>query len=169
MFYRLPRLSWACHWLAITTWSRENRISQEFTNSTNEERNPVPGISWILQEYSQKIKWSDSEQLAKIIWNRERMFSRDLGRTKRSPILVWAREFILKTDYQPLTYLKKSETENFRLMIRAIQLQQNSIAVIKGSKNEGTDYLSRQWLITIDKIRYVHWSISKYVQNFCFC
>lgn len=68
------------------------------------------------------------------------MFSRDLGHTKLSPILVWARDFILKTDYQPLTYMKKSETENFRLMIRALQLQQNSIAVIKGSKNEGTYY-----------------------------
>ena len=53
--------------------------------------------------------------------------------------------FTIETDHQPLQYLRKSRTENGRLMRWAIQLQQYHfhVKVIPGKDNVGADYLSR--------------------------
>ena len=66
------------------------------------------------------------------------------GVKKFEPYL-FGTHFVIETDHQPLQYLRKSKTENGRLMRWAIQLQeyQFDVRVIPGTKNVGADYLSR--------------------------
>ena len=66
------------------------------------------------------------------------------GVKKFEPYL-YGTHFTLETDHQPLQYLRKTKTENGRLMRWAIQLQQHSftVKVIPGKENVGADYLSR--------------------------
>ena len=66
------------------------------------------------------------------------------GVKKFEPYL-YGTHFVLETDHQPLQYLRRSKTENGRLMRWAIQLQQHNftIWVIPGKDNVGADYLSR--------------------------
>ncbi|XP_070203545.1 uncharacterized protein [Littorina saxatilis] len=65
---------------------------------------------------------------------------------------LYAVHFTLETDHQPLQYLRKSKTENGRLMRWAIQLQQYSftVKVIKGVDNVGADYMSRSICVNMD-------------------
>ena len=58
---------------------------------------------------------------------------------------LYGNHFTIETDHQPLQYLKRTKTENGRLMRWAIRLQQYSftVKVIKGKENIGADYLSR--------------------------
>lgn len=62
---------------------------------------------------------------------------------------IYGTQFVIETDHQPLQYLKKTKTENGRLMRWALQLQPYSyqLRVIKGSENVGADYLSRSSLL----------------------
>ena len=66
------------------------------------------------------------------------------GVRKFEPYL-FGTHFVIETDHQPLQYLRKSKTENGRLMRWAIQLQQYqfTVRVIPGTENIGADYLSR--------------------------
>jgi len=59
---------------------------------------------------------------------------------------LYGKEFVLKTDHQPLLYLGKAQYgQNGRLMRWALVLQQYqfTLRAIKGSKNVGADFLSR--------------------------
>ncbi|XP_070184094.1 uncharacterized protein [Littorina saxatilis] len=64
---------------------------------------------------------------------------------KRFEQYLYAEQFVIETDHQPLQYLQKSKTENGRLMRWALQLQQHSftLKVIPGKDNVGADFLSR--------------------------
>ena len=66
------------------------------------------------------------------------------GINKFEPYL-FGNHFVLETDHRPLEYLKRSKTDNGRLMRWALQLQQHSftLRVIPGEENVGADYLSR--------------------------
>ncbi|XP_064651627.1 uncharacterized protein LOC135502607 [Lineus longissimus] len=54
-------------------------------------------------------------------------------------------EFILETDHQPLTFLKRNKASNSRLMRWALLLQpyRFNVRAIRGVDNVGADYLSR--------------------------
>ena len=58
---------------------------------------------------------------------------------------LYGREFVIETDHQPLTCLKKSKVVNSRIMRWALALQpyRFRLEIIKGSKNVGADYMSR--------------------------
>ena len=58
---------------------------------------------------------------------------------------LYGREFIIETDHQPLTCLRKSKVANGRIMRWALALQpyRFHIRVLKGVDNVGADYLSR--------------------------
>ena len=58
---------------------------------------------------------------------------------------LFGSHFILETDHRPLEYLRRSKTDNGRLMRWALQLQQHSFSlrVIPGKDNIGADYMSR--------------------------
>ena len=58
---------------------------------------------------------------------------------------IFGTHFILETDHRPLEYLKRSRTDNGRLMRWALQLQQYTftLRVIPGIDNIGADYMSR--------------------------
>ena len=63
---------------------------------------------------------------------------------KYEPFL-YGNHFVLETDHRPLEYLRRSKTDNGRLMRWALQLQQHSFSlrVIPGEENIGADYMSR--------------------------
>ena len=58
---------------------------------------------------------------------------------------IYGTHFILETDHRPLEYLKRTKTDNGRLMRWALQLQQHAftLRVIPGEENIGADYMSR--------------------------
>ena len=58
---------------------------------------------------------------------------------------LFGREFVIETNHQPLTCLKKSKVVNSRIMRWALALQpyRFRLEIIKGSKNVGADYMSR--------------------------
>jgi hypothetical protein len=66
------------------------------------------------------------------------------GIKKFEPYL-FGTHFILETDHRPLEYLKRTKTDNGRLMRWALQLQQHTftLRVIPGEDNIGADYMSR--------------------------
>ena len=61
---------------------------------------------------------------------------------------IFGREFLVETDHNPLTFLKKSKTTNGRLMRWALSLQDYTFTVIpiSGSVNFEADVLSRMGL-----------------------
>ena len=64
---------------------------------------------------------------------------------RRFEPFLYGREFVIQTDHQPLSCLKKSKIVNKRITRWALALQpyRFRIEVIKGSKNVGADYISR--------------------------
>ena len=58
---------------------------------------------------------------------------------------LYGKEFILKTDHQPLIYLNQNVVANHKLMRWALTLQpyRFRFEAIKGKNNVGADYLSR--------------------------
>lgn len=94
---------------------------------------PVSYISKKLNDAEKNYSTIEKECLA-IVWSIR----------KFEPYLYGTR-FIIETDHRPLTYLKKSKTENGRLMRWAIQLQEYNfvVKIIPGRDNVGADYLSR--------------------------
>jgi len=97
------------------------------------EKHPIAYASRKLSPAEQNYATIEKECLA-VVW----------GIKKFEPYL-FDRKFVLETDHQPLHYLKRSKTENGRLMRWALQLQQHDfqVKVIKGKDNIGADYLSR--------------------------
>lgn len=63
----------------------------------------------------------------------------------KSEPYLYGKEFIIETDHQPLTCLRKSKVANERIMRWALALQpyRYRLQVIKGTDNVGADYLSR--------------------------
>lgn len=94
---------------------------------------PVAYASRKLSETESRYATIEKECLA-IVW----------AIRKFEPYL-FGNSFVIETDHQPLQYLRKSRTENGRLMRWAIQLQQYQfvVKVIPGKDNVGADYLSR--------------------------
>ena len=94
---------------------------------------PVAYASKKLGGAETKYSTIEKECLA-IVW----------GIRKFEPYL-FGTHFIVETDHQPLQYLRKSKTENGRLMRWAIQLQQYhfTVKVIPGRHNVHADYASR--------------------------
>jgi hypothetical protein len=66
---------------------------------------------------------------------------------------LYGRPFIIETDHQPLSCLKRSRIANGRIMRWALALQpyRYRIQVIKGSQNVGADYMSRACEEVTDK------------------
>ena len=58
---------------------------------------------------------------------------------------LYGQPFVLETDHQPLIYMNKSKVANARIMRWALALQPYRIQLraIKGSDNNGADFLSR--------------------------
>ena len=58
---------------------------------------------------------------------------------------LYGKEFVIQTDHQPLTCIRKSKVANGRIMRWALALQpyRYRLEVIKGTDNVGADYLSR--------------------------
>ena len=58
---------------------------------------------------------------------------------------LFARDFVLQTDHNPLVYLNSMSNKNDRLMRWSLTLQQYSFTVqfIKGSENVAADLMSR--------------------------
>ena len=69
---------------------------------------------------------------------------------------LYGREFVIQTDHQPLSCLKKSKVANGRIMRWALALQpyRYRLEVIKGSKNVGADYMSRSTQIKVATLKY---------------
>ena len=58
---------------------------------------------------------------------------------------LYGKEFVIETDHQPLTCIRKSKVTNGRILRWALALQpyRFRIKVIKGTDNVGADYMSR--------------------------
>ncbi|KAJ8020220.1 hypothetical protein HOLleu_39750 [Holothuria leucospilota] len=58
---------------------------------------------------------------------------------------LYGKEFVIQTDHQPLSCIKRAKVANGRLLRWALMLQpyRYRIEIIKGSENIGADYLSR--------------------------
>jgi transposase InsO family protein len=65
--------------------------------------------------------------------------------TQKFQAYLYGQQFVLETDHQPLSFLKRSKVVNSRLMRWSLLLQSYNfvVRVIPGSKNVGADYLSR--------------------------
>jgi hypothetical protein len=64
---------------------------------------------------------------------------------KKFESYLYGKHFIVQTDHQPLTYIKRCKIESGRIMRWALFLQNYSfhIEAIKGQDNVGADYMSR--------------------------
>lgn len=111
----------------------ENGIGAVLLQEHSGEKFPVAYVSKKLTKCQKAYSVMEKECLA-IIWAVQRF----------EPFL-YGREFVIETDHQPLSCLKKSKVANGRIMRWALSLQpyRYRLEVIKGSKNVGADYMSR--------------------------
>lgn len=111
----------------------ENGIGSVLLQEHMGEKFPVGYASKKLSKCQKAYSVMEKECLA-IVWAIQRF----------EPYL-YGREFVIETDHQPLSCLKKSKVANARIMRWALSLQpyRYRIEVIKGSKNVGADYMSR--------------------------
>ena len=93
---------------------------------------PVYFISRRLQQREEHYSTIEKECLA-IVWAVQKL-----------QIYLYGQTFVLQTDHQPLTYLKKNKVSNGRLMRWAMVLQQYDFTIecIKG-KDNCADFMSR--------------------------
>ena len=94
---------------------------------------PVAYASKKLNKAQRRYSVIERECLA-VVW----------GVLKFEPYL-YGKEFVIETDHQPLTCIRKSKVANGRIMRWALALQpyRYRLKVIKGVDNVGADYLSR--------------------------
>ncbi|PIK43252.1 hypothetical protein BSL78_19890 [Apostichopus japonicus] len=104
-------------------------LLQEFAG----EKFPVAYASKKLNKSQMRYSVMERECLA-VVW----------AVLKFEPYL-YGKEFVIETDHQPLTCIRKSKVANGRIMRWALALQpyRYRIQVIKGADNVGADYLSR--------------------------
>ena len=117
----------------LRTDASDRGVGAVLLQEHGEELHPVAYASRKLSGAETRYATIEKECLA-IVW----------GVKKFEPFL-FGTQFTIQTDHQPLQYLRKTKTENGRLMRWAIQLQQYnfSVAVIPGKDNVGADFLSR--------------------------
>ena len=106
------------------------------------EKFPVAYISKKLTKCQRAYSVMEKECLA-IIWA-----------ILRFQAFLYGREFVIETDHQPLSCLRKSKVANGRIMRWALALQpyRYRLEVIKGTKNVGADYMSRITDIDVDTL-----------------
>ena len=58
---------------------------------------------------------------------------------------LYGQQFVIQTDHQPLSCIRRSKITNAQIMQWALSLQpyRYQMEVIKGSQNVGVDYMSR--------------------------
>ena len=97
------------------------------------EKFPVAYASKKFNKHQMRYSVMEKECLA-VVW----------AVLKFEPYL-YGKEFVIETDHQPLTCIRRSKVANNRIMRWALALQpyRFRIKVIKGIDNVGADYLSR--------------------------
>ena len=117
----------------LRTDASETGVGAILLQEIGGENFPVAYASKKLNKCQKNYSTMERECLA-VIWGIQRF----------EPYL-YGKEFILETDHQPLTCVRKSKVANGRIMRWALALQPYRFVmkVIKGVDNVGADYLSR--------------------------
>ncbi len=127
---RLPVL---CKQFILRTDASDTGVGAVLLQDFHGEKFPIAYASKKLSKCQRKYSVIERECLA-VIW----------AIHKFEPYL-YGREFLLETDHQPLSCIKRSKVANGRIMRWALALQpfRFRVVAIKGSENVGADYMSR--------------------------
>jgi hypothetical protein len=124
-------------------------LGKEFTLRTDASEIGVGSV--LLQRYGDELfpvayasKKLNRSQIQYTVMEKECLAV--VWAVKKFEPYLYGKPFVIETDHQPLTCVKRSKVANGRIMRWALALQpyRFSLKVIKGTDNVGADYLSRK-------------------------